>query len=284
MPSNAQILQRELAIKLRLEDSLKPGIRRILRRVLDEFRVSVARTGRPQTVTRYATAFEALLEDHYRKTHRAFRGAVLEQNGASTYAEVKQVEEDSETEELIIATLLLWADQHAPIQAGIIAGTTERDMQDAIQQARDVLTQQGKPTDNRSLAATAAAILRRILGARVDLIAVTETQTAAEISKLVEATTAVGVTVPGIPVPADVALRPRPGRAVTLKKSWLDLRDARVRETHLDAGRRYQESPILVTQPFIVGGARLMTPGDTSHGAPIREIAHCRCSARYIVE
>ena len=283
MPSDSQILQRELAEKLRLEASLKPGIRRIFRRVLDEFKASVARTGRPQPVARYAVAFETLLEDHYRKVAKAFKGAVLAQNNASSYAELKQVEEDSETEELIAAILLLWADEHAPIQAGIITRTTERDMQDAVTQARDALILQGMPTDNRSVAATAGAILKRILNNRVDLIVVTETQASAEMAKQVEAYTAAGAAVPGVPVPPDVALRPRPLVQPKLKKSWLDLRDDRTRETHIIAGRRYQESPIPITDTFVVGGFRMMIPGDTSLGAPIREIANCRCSARYFL-
>jgi hypothetical protein len=282
MPSDRQILQRELAEKLRLEESLKPGIRRIFRRVLDEFKASVARTGRPQSVARYAVSFETLLEDHYRKVAKAFKGAVLAQNNASSYAELKQAEEDDQTEELIAAILLLWADGHAPIQAGIITTTTEMDMQDAINRARASLLEQGLPTDPRSLAAAATPILKRILNNRVDLITVTETQTSAEMAKQVEAYTAAGAVVPGLAVPPAVGLQPRPA-APKLKKSWLDLRDDRTRETHLIAGRRYQESPIPITETFVVGGFRMMIPGDTSMGAPIREIANCRCSARYFI-
>lgn len=282
MPSDSQILRRELAEKLRLEESLKPGIRRIFRRVLDEFKSSVARTGRPQPVARYAVSFEVLLEDHYRKVAKAFKGAVLAQNSASSYAELKQAKEDDNTEELIAAIFLLWADGHAPMQAEIITNTNELDMQDVVTQARDALVLQGMPTDNRSLAAAAGAILKRLLGGRVGLIAVTETQTSAEMAKQIEASTAAGVTIPGVPVPSDIGLRPRPEVSPKLKKSWLDLRDDRTRETHLIAGRRYQESPIPITETFIVGGFRMMTPGDTSLGAPIREIANCRCSARYL--
>ena len=275
MPSKKEILERELADKLRLEDKMKPDIRRIFRRVVDDFRVSVARSGSAPDAGRYIVSLQSILEDQYRRVQKVFKGAVHRQN----YGETKQAEDD-ENEELIAAIFLLWMEQHAPTQADIIAGTTARDMQDAISQARDELVNSGKRVDNRSLAAVAVAILKRILRPRVDLIAVIETQTAAETAKVIEAGASAGVTIPGIPMPSNV-VPIRPAGAVALKKSWLDLRDARVRATHLQAGRTYQAAPIPVNEAFIVGGARLMFPGDTSLGAPIREIAHCRCSARY---
>lgn len=301
MPGRREILTREVAEKLRLEALVKPGIRKIFARVVDDFRVAVARTGQPQEITRYRKSFESLLEDHYRRVQKSFSGMILLHNNVQTYSALrakqnKQAdEEESNVKELIAAIFLLWDEQHAPVQADIIARTTGRDMEDAISEARQALREQDKPADNRSLAATAVAILKRILRGRVDLIAVTETQTAAETTKAIEASTAARVLIPGIPVPRDIvplvepAIAPTPGpgarttpQVQTLKKSWLDMRDKRVRATHVDAGRRYSPaSPIPLNEAFIVGSSRMMQPGDTSLGAPVREIAHCRCSAMY---
>lgn len=304
MASRREILTREVAEKLRLEALVKPGIRKIFKRVVDDFRVSVARTGQAPSLSRHRTSFETLLEDHYRRVQKSFGGMVLKQNNVTTYAALRakqskqtDAEEESRIKELIAAIFLLWDDERAPVQADIIVATTVRDMSDAIDQGRQAMRQEGTPIENRSLAAVAAAILIRILRGRVDLIAVTETQGAAEAAKAIEASTAARVLIPGIPVPRDivplveptVAPTPAPGGGprstpvqATLKKNWLDMRDKKVRATHLDAGRRYGAAPIPVNEAFIVGSSRMMYPGDTSLGAPVREIANCRCSAQYI--
>jgi len=297
MPSRKEILTREVAEKLRLEALVKPGIRKIFATVAADFRTSVARTGHPPPVTRYRKAFETLLEEHYRRVQKSFSGAVLLHNDVLTFTALrakqnKQVdgEEESNIKELIAAIFLLWDDQHAPVQADIIVGTTARDMEDAINQARMALREEQKPTDNRSVALAALAILKRVLRGRVDLIAVTETQTAAETTKAIEASTAARVLIPGIPVPRDIVpiiepTAPTPGagpritpQQATLKKSWITLRDKRVRPTHHDA--HGQTRPI--NEAFNVGSSRMMYPGDTSLGAPVREIVHCRCSAQYL--
>lgn len=279
---------------------MKPGIRKIFARVVDDFRVSVARTGQPQESSRYRKSFETLLEEHYRRVQKSFSGMILLQNNVQTYSALrakqnKQGEDESHIKELIWSIFLLWDDQHAPVQAGIIVATTVKDMDDAINQGRQALRDEGKPSDNRSLAAVAAALLKRILRGRVDLIAVTETQTSAEAAKAIEASTAARVLIPGIPVPRDIVpiveptVAPSPGAGPrltpvqpALKKSWIDMRDKRVRPTHREAGRVYGASSIAVNEAFIVGSSRMMYPGDTSLGAPIREIANCRCSAQYI--
>ena len=303
-----EILAREVAEKLRLEALVKPGIRKIFARLVDDFRISVGRTGSVPDISRYRTSFEALLEDHYRRVQKSFSGAILLHNKVDTLIELRgnkaaqKDEDESDMDELIAAIFLLWREQHAPEQADIITRTTARDMEEAMSQARQALLEQGKPIDKRSLATTAAVILKRITRGRVDLIALTETQAAAETTKAIEAGAVVGVMIPGIPVPPSVAPaiprvvqpttepwqaprapdKPVPG-SLTQKKSWYDLRDKKVRATHLEAGRRYQASPIPINEAFIVGGSRMMFPGDRSLGAAIKELANCRCSAIYTI-
>ena len=313
MSASREILTREVAEKLRLEAILKPGIRKIFARVVDDFRISVARTGQPPEIARYRIAFETLLDEHYRRVQKSFSGAILLHNKVETFAQLrnkaaKPTEEDQHDKELIAAIFLLWREKHAPEQADFIAQTTAKDMADAIDQARQALTEEGKPIDKRSLAAVAAVILRRILRVRVDVIAVTETQTAAETTKAVEASVVTKTPIPGIPVPPgafppviqpprppftptipaqpDIPLEPLgpqgpiapPPAPGTLKKSWITLRDKRVRATHHAAHGQTR----LINEAFAVGSSSMMYPGDTSLGAPVREIIHCRCSAQYL--
>lgn len=62
-------------------------------------------------------------------------------------------------------------------------------------------------------------------------------------------------------------------------KEWDDVGDSRVRHTHRFLAQKYGKGKgIGLDEPFISpSGARLMFPGDSRLGAPVEEIAHCRC-------
>ncbi len=64
------------------------------------------------------------------------------------------------------------------------------------------------------------------------------------------------------------------------RKDWLDTDDGRTRPTHREAGRTQKGIPI--DEPFHVGKALLMYPGDPS--GPPEEIILCRCDHAPIVE
>jgi HK97 family phage portal protein len=57
------------------------------------------------------------------------------------------------------------------------------------------------------------------------------------------------------------------------KKEWLSTGDDRTRPSHVACN--HQVRPI--DEPFDVGGFKMMHPGDMSLGAPVSEIADCRC-------
>lgn len=65
-------------------------------------------------------------------------------------------------------------------------------------------------------------------------------------------------------------------------KAWLAAIDERTRPTHLEAHGRYAENPIPMEEPFVVGGVKLLYPGDPS-GTP-EEIINCRCTILPIVQ
>lgn len=56
-------------------------------------------------------------------------------------------------------------------------------------------------------------------------------------------------------------------------KRWHTVMDGRERLTHAVANR----TVVRIDEPFIIGGYRMMFPRDTTYGAPMREIANCRC-------
>lgn len=62
-----------------------------------------------------------------------------------------------------------------------------------------------------------------------------------------------------------------------LLKTWSATADTRTRQSHLRAHAQYRNSPIPVKEPFIVGGAKLMYPGDPN--GPPQETINCRCTS-----
>lgn len=278
MPTRREVLEHDVTLKLQLEARLKPRIVQLFNRIGRDYRASVARSGSPQQVGQYRDDLVSILEAHYREVATAFTGSIKWQTG-----ERKQAEgEDEVNEELALLLFLDWVSRHAGEQADIILATTGDDQTQALQMARQELVEGGVPAPSfLELAAAAAAVLARALTGRTETIVTTETQTSAETFKGAEVSAAARVAVPGLVPPQQVMPGLEPLTVpLRVRKTWITLADSRVRESH----RAVNGRSVLLNEPFIVGGARLMFPGDTSLGAPIREIINCRCSALYILE
>lgn len=64
-----------------------------------------------------------------------------------------------------------------------------------------------------------------------------------------------------------------------LKKEWLATFDNRTRHDH----RNVNGTVVNMDEPFIVGGAAMMQPGDRNNGqTPAKEIVNCRCTVLLI--
>lgn len=62
-----------------------------------------------------------------------------------------------------------------------------------------------------------------------------------------------------------------------MKREWIAAEDERTREDHSDANGQV----VALEQPFTVGGALLMYPGDM--GGPPEQVINCRCTTGFIV-
>jgi hypothetical protein len=71
-------------------------------------------------------------------------------------------------------------------------------------------------------------------------------------------------------------------RADAVTRVWDSAGDSRVRPAH----RELDGQTVGIDEPFVspVTGARMMHPGDTSLGAPGREVIGCRCRVRTVVD
>lgn len=62
------------------------------------------------------------------------------------------------------------------------------------------------------------------------------------------------------------------------RKQWIDMKDARERETHREVGSQV----IGIDDFFEVGGYLMRYPKDVEYGAGAEEVINCRCTIKYI--
>jgi hypothetical protein len=67
--------------------------------------------------------------------------------------------------------------------------------------------------------------------------------------------------------------------APDLFKTWMTVRDSKVRQAHKDAEKDYAEG-IPLLEPFIVGGEEMMYPDDPNGSE--WNTKNCRCTIGYI--
>lgn len=69
---------------------------------------------------------------------------------------------------------------------------------------------------------------------------------------------------------------------IVFNKYWISALDDRTRQTHIDAGNKYNESnAIPMDEKYRVGDAELLFPGDPDSVAP-EETINCRCVELYV--
>lgn len=245
-------------LKIIYEERFRPEVRRLFNRVCIEFRIGVA-TGNRVKAAKYLPQWETLLRGHYSRVQNGFKGVV----GGNT----KQIG----TEDAVLMALIAWADEHAPESARLITNTTQNNMDAAIIQARQAFSDEGK-TDytDRELALVAATILGRKFLGRESSIIITETQAAAESTKLIEA-----YALAGLSSMAAVTRERTPD--TQSKKEWVDVGDNKVRPGH----RAREVAEVGVNAPFVVNGQRMMYPSDNFMGATADNTIKCRCASFY---
>jgi hypothetical protein len=212
--------QEELDEKMRLEAIYRPEVTRLFNKIARDFRNVVAATGQAVDARNYRPEFEASLANHYRRTQAFFTDRITD-GIEGKIIQLKQNEEERRSlKDLIAAALVAWRTDSASRQSLQISNTNQMQMQESLAQARQQITEEELPTDNRTLAAVAWGFLRRFFKARTERIIVSETQAAAESTRNIEATALAG----GVPFPLQrvEGVEPAvPRRRVT--KSWRDI-------------------------------------------------------------
>lgn len=258
----------ELRRKIKLERRLERRLNSLRREIVRAFEAQQRRTSLPFNVqARAGRALETLLRDHYGRVTPVF--------DQTTNRQLRRALKATDDERAIIESALTeFNDDRAPAQARRINATTQRAADEAVRSAeREAdrsFVEDGKRLTKREKARIARRELDRNLRLRQAGIATVETQGPAEVAKLTEVEVLMGKR-------PSVAQGRRQRASVDVSKRWDSQGDSFVRDSHLLADGQV----VPTNEPFLVGAARLMAPGDGSLGAPLSEIAGCRCSASY---
>jgi uncharacterized protein with gpF-like domain len=180
--------------------------------------------------------------------------------------------QDDERDDELIAALMAWSLNSSQSVTKQLTDTTQNDMDTAMTQARQALNDQGNfQYTQRELAVAAAVILGRKFRGRETAIVITETQKAAESTKLLGAYSEAGLD------PMDAVTRQRVPIKPKARKEWIDVGDKDVRRGH----HASEVASVSIDEPFTVNGEKLMYPGDSSLGASAGNTINCRCSSLY---
>ena len=250
-------LSDQLKLKIRLEERFRKEVRALFNRIRIEYRISVS-TRSWIRASRYTPQWIALLQKHYSRVQKAFKGIAKD--------DTKEIE-DEET----LAALLLWADINSQESGKEIINTTQRNMDRSAEQARQSFSDEGNfEYSQRDLAVASTVILGRKFRGRESSIIMTETQKAAESTKLIDAFSVAGLE-------PEAAVTGQSVQPVKAKKEWQDVGDKDVRTGH----HAREVKAVAIDKPFIVNGQQLMYPGDRSRGASASNTVNCRCGSFY---
>lgn len=254
----------DLRNKLKLEATFRPEVKRLFSLMLKDFTATVVSMGLPPPASAYRREWKALISNHHKRTQRVFSGAVEEQQKALMLGwERKQFGflTEEEQEELIALGLLNWREENSALSSIEITTTNQKNFNQSIAEANQIIEDQELPRDNKTLALTAVALLRRKFRGRTEGIVSFETQSAAESTKQIEAE----------------GLSERVEEAI---KKWRTVGDDKVRTSPFNH-RAANLQAVKLSENFIVSGELLRYAGDRSQGASIGNIANCRCSVQY---
>jgi len=254
------IVARQLAKKMKLEDRLKPKLRQFFDQISSDVGAIFSATRNIPSLNSFNLELVAILRDHYRAIARQFDTTTRDDlKSAHLRLETKQ-------EENIDKDIVGFINIHSQQQADQILLTTERNLQSIEAKIVNEANTSGIIVATRNIGSQIQSRFNENSDNRINTISATETQTVSETIKLLEAST----------VAAIISLVPG---TQEMFKTWNTVLDEKTRLSHVLADRQR----VRANQPFRVQGQNLKVPGDMSLGATIDNIAGCRCVAVFNV-
>lgn len=254
----------QLAKKMRLEDKLKPKLRKFFSQISEDVRTVWVATGSIPNLRSFNLELVAILRTHYRLVAKAFKNTTRDSlKSALPFLERKQEEEEELVSENINRDILTVINERSQQQSDFILMTTEQNLQNIATKVITAASLAGLVLPPAESGAQIQEAFEANADSRVDTISITETQGISETVKLLEAA-GVAALLTG---------------TQKMFKTWNTVLDEKTRLSHVQADRQR----VRADQPFRVQGQLLRVPGDTSLGATLDNIINCRCSAIFNV-
>lgn len=253
---------RKIAFESVVFTALRPKFNAIIR----DFRKTWTETGNFPDITQHNNDIAAIIAKHYDRVGNSFSDNLEQQLGTPTNR--AQVRNDTETRIKIHNNIEAFKNSQ------YIANTNVKQMHDSRNEVIIAAALLGLFLTQRQVANQASAKLARKYAPRVPLIAMDNTQNAAENAKQAE----YGALVENDAVAGGVNFGAA-GAAGTALKTWIAILDGKTRPAHAAADGQ----TVPYNQPYIVGGERLRFPRDVSLGASLGNVANCRCSSVPVV-
>ena len=290
-----QTAEQELAEKIRLEKPFTRDLMVMFRKIASDLGTSLGENGGVVSAVQYEENTRFILNRGYLRAQRAFSHEILDflQSNRNNLEEpiISDLSQIAAFTGISIAVILQRYRQalrgnldafrrfNVDQSAEIITGTTQREIDRAVVNSREKLSEQleRQPTNTELARASSASFLRR-QRPRAAMISATETQAAAEGSKQVERDT-LGAFVNS----SQAALIGIPKREI--RERWRTQGDSLVRTLdsgkfdHLAADGQFKKDGV-----YTVSGELLRFPGDRLLGASIGNVARCRCSSITIID
>ncbi len=290
----SKAVAKQLAMKLKLEDRLKPKLRKFFRQMGHDVKIVMTVTNRVPSLDSFDAELITILREHYRLVAEAFKeipkqsikSSITINEKKQHFEEIPGGSDSSDNTAFLAAAVLLLSDaidksdeeivefiiSHSVQQSGFILRTTQKELQAITARVIANAIAQGEDLTLKEIAARVEKEFNASSAGRIDTIAATETQGPSETTKLIIATvlaaTVIDVLGPdGGPVPG------------TVIKTWNTIIDSVTRPAHIRANGQ----TIRNNTAFVVGGERLPAPGNSSLGASLKNVINCRCTATYSV-
>lgn len=263
--TDTERIKEDLANKLKLEESLARRLKGVFKDIRADLKKQVERGATFFSSQNWQVLFYNAFYDHYLDVADIFGQNMQRQLNITATDDEKNMIRNS-----LVIFFLSTAQKSADEATNTTLKNAAASLLIAQEQQRQSVAE-GETFGQETVAVVTDQQMKRKLKGRTKTIKVSETQKAAEASKITEAqvldTGLTNINTPNTFIPS------------TNVKDWFGILDDVIRDTHLEADRTQKGVP--ASDFFIVGGYRLMYPADREHGAPAKETINCRCSALY---
>lgn len=265
--------RRNLALKIALEQpfigELNTYFNKIRKTAINRYK----RNTEFLTSNQFDFGTEAVLTKQYRRVSRAFKDEMRLFLNTEKAIEIKQTEQ--ELEATVNTALSVFIPNAVNASSREIDSTTTDDISKSFLEASLEITEGGNALSTNAVSTLASLKMAQKFSGRISTIALTETQNAAEATKIIEAAAMSSKDDENSPI-----IDPATGIAVgtlLIRKTWNAILDQVTRQSHVLANG--QVRPLI--EPFVVQGELLPYPGSSALGASASNVINCRCSATY---